>query len=183
MEVTLLSFKPQEFDLEDIPVLPSNISFRHITTSRQNHWDCITDIIRDAEASNVEQVILCTDIRLIKNMDWTSFCIYLKTASNLGSKIFITDAQKVECLLPVHENFFWIDHFVESNLIIIYRSGFQLILDNNDSSETVEQRLSNVTSNKLLLYPMLLNPPISVAVTDLNDRMDRLHNQYKKKNR
>nr|WP_295922514.1 hypothetical protein [uncultured Dyadobacter sp.] len=58
--------------------------------------------------------------------------------------------------LPLDTHRYWVNHFLSTQFIVIYRKFFQRILDAPfDDTVTADNFLSQLTSNKMVIYPFL----------------------------
>ena len=90
-------------------------------------------------------------------------------AHEQGAGLLFGSAATFGHAVPVTKNRFWINSFWHSSLVVLYRKVFPLILEHPfDDSILTDDALSNVTSNKVLLFPFVsLDKDFERAVTRL----------------
>jgi len=122
-------------------------------------WASIRRIIQMAEPTEEDLIIICEDDHTFtEHYDSEQFIRNIIEAYFQGTDILVGGA----CggfihAIPVSEKRFWISHFYCTQFIVIYRSLFKRILDEpfDDELLTADGLLSDITSNKQVLFPFI----------------------------
>lgn len=123
-------------------------------------WKEIKGIIRRAVNNDDDIIIICDDRHRFTNEYSKSFLINnIIRAHELGAACLLGGASNCECAISVTENLFWVKSFDTTHFIVLYKKIFNEILTINDCRRSNPLTLlSQITSNKMLLYPFLSTP-------------------------
>ncbi|PPL03154.1 hypothetical protein [Parapedobacter indicus] len=141
------------------------------------YWRAIVEIVSLATRNDDDVIVIChTEHVFTKYYDNVSFIQAIVRAHFLRSKIVLGGIYgDFSNIIFVDNNLFWVDRYVGSQFLVIFRSFFETLLLNSSFSktDTVDAKLSSLTSNKLVLYPMIsLNKKIENHIQKLNGSFD-----------
>lgn len=121
-------------------------------------WESIRKVIQIGLENEDDVLIICEDDHLFTE-DYSKEFLF--------GNIIAAHRQGVDVLsggtsggfghaLPVDEGRFWVNHFLATQFIVVYRKFFQKILDAPyDQDVTADNYLSELTCNKMVLYPFV----------------------------
>src|SRR5690625_2786951 len=76
-------------------------------------------------------------------------------------------------LVPVDKNLFWIDEYVSTQFIVVFKRFFHRIINETyDDTVLANRLLSEMTTNKLLLYPFISTQK-DFGYSDCTELIDR----------
>lgn len=136
-----------------------HITYSHPhSNSHRSLWNNICEIIAVAEEKNEDVIIICKDNHQFSD-DYKKIkliaAIYEAHRFN-ATLLFGGIVGGFNHILPLISGISWLDACWESSFIIIFRSFFKPILSENFcESDVVESKLSEMTSNKFIIYPMI----------------------------
>lgn len=146
-----------------------------IVDAREIRIQALTACIEESIASQYDYTVVCSKKEIINRTSETWLKSNLKSASDLNCKILIISTQQITTLLPISDQFFWIDFFEGSDFFAIHESIYEDVLNElRGTGTTISEILSSVTSNKLLLYPMIKVDNERAEKLELRKRMARM---------
>lgn len=171
----------QKSNLE-IETLNSSFDIKFISANEEKRteemlWKQIVSFVRFAKRKREDKFILirCLEgLESIVSMDWIKV---MTDAVDFNTKILISNTSSMDAtLIPVSHNLFWTDSITDFQFLIIYGSCFDLILNEDFSPyNTLDECLENITSNKMLIYPMVkIDSDAKIDHQKIHKRMERL---------
>lgn len=135
----------------------------------------LTACIEESIESQFDYMVICSKKEIMARISEQSLKAFLEAATRLNCKILIFSAQRVNTLLAISDEFFWIDFFEDSDFFAVHESIYEELLTGLRSSEDrISEILSSATSNKLLLYPMFTIENEAAEKIELRKRMVRM---------
>ncbi|MEN5085946.1 hypothetical protein ABE426_05710 [Sphingobacterium faecium] len=128
------------------------------TNSHMALWTSICEIIAISEEKNEDVIIICKDNhQFTEDYNKTKLIAAIYEAHRLNATLLFGGiAGGFNHILPLASGISWLDACWESSFIVIFRSFFRSILDENfHETDVVENKLSEMTSNKFVMYPMI----------------------------
>lgn len=157
-----------------------NIKSISIEDTKKKIWQGIQECVKDAASKGHNRITLCTKIDLLKDnaLAHLSHQI-LEDAENLNAKILIINADNADLMIPLSNDLVWVDHCSGIGLAVIFKSCYPLILmEDGPEEETLDHRISLLTSNKFIVYPLQVSTNTRTNDTkSLNKRIKRLIEQ------
>jgi len=139
-------------------------------------WQSIVNIIKIAIEQDDDVIIICED-----DHEFTGFYNreYLITniveANEQGALILSGGNGGFGSAVPLTENRFWINTFLSSQFIVLYKGIFEKIIDYRFKKKDVADNvLSVMTSHKMILYPFISEQK-DFGYSDVTD----IHNEVK----
>lgn len=123
-------------------------------------WKSMVHIVNMAILNAEDIIIICEDDHYFtEHYDKVSLFNNIREAHAQGADILCGGISGgFSYALPLTKNRFWVDGYWCNQFIIVYKKFFQKILDTEfDRSKKVDQTLSSLTSNKMVLYPFVSN--------------------------
>lgn len=180
MKIYLLKLAGKTDEIKSIYTRLQHITIKKISIDAKDHWQQLINIIENAERAQENSVIFCTNEKLLEKLNVDNFSRQIKEAAKYNAKILLANAGNAVSLLPISSNLFWIDHFTGCELMVIFRSCYALLTNEEHmEDEMIDEKLSEITSNKLLVHPMISDHESPINSRTLTMRMDRLMNQKK----
>ncbi len=120
-------------------------------------WLRLKKIIQTAIENDEDVIIICRqDHQFTNDYDRCYFLKLIWQAGLLGCNVLIGGMKTFNLALPITENIFWIDSFQSSAFFVIYKSFYKKILQEPFcDTDTLESKFSEMTSNKMALYPFI----------------------------
>lgn len=121
-------------------------------------WKSMIKIINMAIKNDEDVIVICEDDhQFTKNYNKDFLFENIIDAHNQGADILCGGISGgFSHVLPLTRNRFWIDRYWCNQFIIVYKKFFQTMLETEfDRSRKVDQTLSGLTSNKMVLYPFI----------------------------
>ncbi|MDR6784087.1 hypothetical protein ABIE26_002524 [Pedobacter africanus] len=121
-------------------------------------WKSMIKIINLAIENNEDVIVLCEDDhQFTKNYNKEFLFENIVDAYNQGADILCGGISGgFGHVLPLTKNRFWIDNYWCNQFIVIYKSFYQTMLETEfDRTKKVDNTLSELTSNKMVLYPFI----------------------------
>lgn len=138
-------------------------------------WPQLVNLVKLAKQAQEELFILSKQMEVLKTTDLDLLAEVISDAQELNVKILISNTSSADAtLIPLTTHLFWTDSLSDFEFLVIYESCFDLILNENCSNyNSVSDCLENLTSNKMLIYPMVYAAP-TIAHQNVQQRMERL---------
>ena len=134
-------------------------------------WLSIRKIIEIAIANDDDVIIICED-----DHEFTTYFnkFYLLRniieAGKQGVEILSGGISDFDMAIGVSENRYWINCIHSTQFLVLYKSIFQKILDEEyDETITVDDALSEITSNKMIIFPFI-SVQKDFGYSDINQR-------------
>lgn len=121
-------------------------------------WMSFQKVIKMAVAEENDVIIFVEDDHIFtKNYHWEFLLKNIIEAGKQGVDILSGGVGGgFRNVVPITKNRFWIDHFWCTQFIIIYKRFYNKILEANFGEEdTLDDFLSDLTPNKMVLYPFI----------------------------
>lgn len=121
-------------------------------------WQSFQKVIKIAEENDDDVIIFVEDDHIFtEHYQWNFLFSNIIEGNRQGLDILlggITGGFKN--VVPITKNRLWIDHFWGTQFTIIYKRFYNKILEANfEEKDTLDDFLSNLTSNKMVLYPFI----------------------------
>lgn len=131
----------------------------------------IKNIIKYSIALEEDVVAICfPGHRFSPSYSKENFFQNIIAAHERGTDILLGGLRYFSQAVVIAQNYMWIDAFYGSMFLVIYSKVFDDILNINVDTEFVlDEVLSELTSNKLLLYPNISTTPNDICTTRLNN--------------
>ncbi|KQB98617.1 hypothetical protein [Pedobacter sp. Hv1] len=139
-------------------------------------WMQLVNVVKLAKQSKAALFILGKNIESLKNISHTDLLLeVISDALDSNLKILVSNTSSGDAtLIPLSPNLFWTDSLYGFEFLVIYESCFDLIINEDFSAyHTISECLENITSNKMLIYPMVNTTP-NVNHQNIHLRMERL---------
>lgn len=124
-------------------------------------WLSIKKIIRTAIDKGDDVVIICGDYHeFTPQYSREGLFSQIIGAADQGANILLGGVRSFGQAIPISKDRFWLDRFQGTQFTIIYRSFFQQILyEPFDDKEELDEKLSHMTSHKMVIYPFISVQP------------------------
>ncbi|WP_159732024.1 hypothetical protein [Sphingobacterium sp. 18053] len=181
MKIFLIGGADEMNDQICVKIPPSPIEIESvILDAQQIVKQALKACIEESIATQSEYMVICSNKEIITRTSDALLKSRLERASDLNCKILILSAQRIANLFPVNDQFFWIDFFEGSDFFAMHESVYEDVLHELCNAKTaLSEILSIVTSNKLLLYPMITVKNERIEKTELRKRMARMAKKRK----
>ncbi len=127
------------------------------TFSNSELWSGICRIVRSADESDDDVIVICTDDHAFTMSYSKEF--FLKNviqSHNCGTDYLCGEATQFSHLVKISNNLYWIGTCSAIRFLVIYRKFFPRILSTAyPAGEHVGHFLSELTSNKMIFYPFI----------------------------
>jgi GR25 family glycosyltransferase involved in LPS biosynthesis len=122
-----------------------------------SQWQNIVKIVKEAKELVEDVIIICKDDHQFSENYSRYFLIRnIIEAHDQGVNIMLGGINDFYYGVQISNDRFWVDRFWESSFIVIYNHFFQQILDEPFSeNDVVDLKLSEMTSNKMVIYPFI----------------------------
>ena len=142
----------EEFDIRSLKAC-------HHKNKQLGLWLSIKKIIEIAIENDDDVIIICReDHQFTEHYERSHFINLIWQAGILGCNVLIGGMGSFNLALPISDVLFWIDSFWSSKFFIIYRDFYIRILQEPFSdSDTLEMKFSEMTSNKMGIFPYISN--------------------------
>jgi len=120
-------------------------------------WLSIVNVINLAIANQDDVIIICQDDHEF-TVDYSRDYLFqhIIEAHSQGTHLLIGGLTDFDQIVPLTEHRYWINTFVSTQFMVVYRNFFQQILEEIFTEEdTVSDKLSEMTSNKMVLHPFV----------------------------
>lgn len=140
----------QEFDIHIVEACEHQIGAVGL-------WQSIVKIVNEVINKDDDVIIICEDDHSFTEHYKRHFLIQnIIDASLQGVELLSGGIGGFSNAVPITNNRFWIDSFWCTQFIVLYRSIFQKILDEDfQDSDTADGKFSELTSHKMVLYPFI----------------------------
>ncbi|WP_256007255.1 hypothetical protein [Pedobacter deserti] len=120
-------------------------------------WLSIRKIIKMAIEREESVILICEDDHTFtENYSKEFLFLNIIEAHQKGACILSGGTGKVNYVVPISENIFWVDHCLSAQFLVIYRRFFDRILNEPfDEKIIADMAYSRLTSNKMVLYPFV----------------------------
>lgn len=121
-------------------------------------WQSFQKVIKIAEENDDGVIIFVEDDHIFtEHYQWNFLFNNIVESNKQGLDILlggITGGFKN--VVPITKNRLWVDHFWGTQFTIIYKRFYSKILEANfEEKDTLDDFLSNLTPNKMVLYPFI----------------------------
>jgi hypothetical protein len=159
-----------EFDTRIVPIAGHEMTIAdHELTASANKtaagheieavalWQTIRNIIRMAIDSDDDVIIICRDDHEFTADYSVAYLVRnIIGAHEQGADILLGGLENFGHAVPITEDRFWVNPFWSSRFFVLYKKIFPLILKEPfDEKISVDEILSAMTSNKMLLFPFV----------------------------
>lgn len=123
-----------------------------------NLWNSIVQAVSMADEQEEDVIVVCKDDHCFTaEYNKKEFFDTVIKAYSLSTDILLGGIRDgFSNIVVVDEQMLWIDSFLGTQFMVIYKSLFSEILDTTfDESDIVDKKLSHLSANKLLMYPMI----------------------------
>lgn len=136
-------------------------------------WHTIRKIIQRALVNEDDVIIICKDGHEFSDSYSKKFLIKnIIEAHDQAADILCGGIANFNQAVPLTENRLWIDSFMSTQFIILYRKFFTKILEEPfDNTVIVDDLLSELTSNKMTFFPFI-SLPKDFENSDINTKMN-----------
>ena len=122
-----------------------------------SRWMGIRQAVQKAIAADDDVVLLCDDTHIFSRDYSKEYLLRnIIEAHEQGAGILLGSAATFGHAVPITKNRFWINSFWRSPLLVLYRKVFSLLLEEPfDEKILPDEALSDLTSNKMILFPFV----------------------------
>lgn len=120
-------------------------------------WLSIRSIVQIAIDSDDDLIIVCKDYHEF-TAEYSKYALLknIIEAHELGCDYLIGGTKRLDFVVPISSQRYWINIFSSAGLIVLYRKFFRKILDEPyDESINTDLKLSQMTSHKMVMYPFI----------------------------
>lgn len=120
-------------------------------------WHGICNAVRKAIDADDDVIIICDDDHIFPEDYSAEYLLKnIIEAHSQGAGILLGAVTRFSHAMPITENRFWVNSFWRAPFMVLYSKIFQPILDEPfDETTFVDDVLSEITSNKLVLFPFI----------------------------
>jgi GR25 family glycosyltransferase involved in LPS biosynthesis len=139
------------------------------SSTGQGMWYAISQAINAAIETDDDAIVICkAGFTFTEVYSRQYFIESIVKAHWAGADLLLGDVvEGFMHILPVTESLFWINGFSHWNMMVIYRNLFLPILNHEyQSNVTIDQTISSIAVNKLVLYPFISTGATPTAMHD-----------------
>lgn len=167
-----------EFDIEIIEAIQHEIGAVGL-------WLSFQKVIKKAVKNDDDVILFVEDDHIFtKNYNWDFLLQSIIDANKQGVDILLGGiGGGFKNVVPITKNRFWIDHFWCTQFTIVYKRFYDKILTANfQEKDTLDDFLSNLTTNKMTLYPFISRQKAFgySDVTESNNKKETISEYFKK---
>jgi GR25 family glycosyltransferase involved in LPS biosynthesis len=120
-------------------------------------WLSIRNVISIAMQNDDDVIVICEDDHeFTENYSTQLFLQHIVDASQQSVDYLSGGVASFGIAIPVNMNRYWVSDFTSTQFIVVYRKFFMAILDEPfDDNVKADVLLSEMTSNKMVLYPFI----------------------------
>ena len=143
-------YNKPEFDLHIIEACKHDVGALGL-------WESIVKIIKEVKEGEDDVIIICEDDHIFTEHYNKQYLMQnIIDAAGQGVELLSGGIGGFNNAVPITENRYWIDSFWSTQFIVLYRSIFKKILDEEfQNSDTADGTFSELTSQKMVLYPFI----------------------------
>lgn len=141
-------------------------------------WKSIKKIIKLAQYKDEDVIIICEDDHIFTaDYSYETLISVIFRAHDLRTKLLTGGTSGgFTNIFFATEDLLWIDRFWGTQFIIVFKNFFQEILDAEFlETDTADDKLSLLTSNKLLMFPMISKQK-EIGNSDISLRIEYNYN-------
>ena len=133
------------------------VSIEETGPEERTQWHGICNAVRKAIDNDDDVIIICSADQVFSDDYSAEYLLKnIIEAHGQGAGILLGGVTRFSHAMPVTKNRFWVNSFWRAPFIVLYRKVFQPILDEPfDETTFVDDVLSEITSNKLVLFPFI----------------------------
>lgn len=143
-------------------------------------WNALCKCI-DIAKQNEDDLIIVTFGSFILKKDFKKFILInnIVKCSSLNCDILLGNIEEFNHAVPITQGIFWIDSFSYSSFIVLFATVYEKILSNPPTPDEVNiyNYLSYVTSNKMAVYPFVLESSNLIKEHDSDIKFQEYGNQ------
>lgn len=167
-----------EFDIEIIEAVQHEIGAVGL-------WLSFQKVIKKAVKNDDDVILFVEDDHIFtENYSWDFLLQNIIDANKQGVDILLGGiGGGFKNVIPITKNRLWIDHFWSTQFTIIYKRFYDKILTTNfQEKDTLDDFLSNLTTNKMTLYPFIsIQKEFGYSdVTESNNKKETISEYFKK---
>ncbi|NSL85854.1 hypothetical protein ECE50_003360 [Chitinophaga sp. Mgbs1] len=140
----------------------SEFSIVHLTAHRQENggpdlWRTFREIIATAHSNEDDVIIICQDSHLFTAHYSRDYLLRnIIEAYRQGTTLLSGMVNEFDIAVPVTTNRFWLNSLSSLQFLVVYKSIFQKILQQETTGKmAVHRALSDITSYKMVLFPFI----------------------------
>lgn len=117
----------------------------------------LQECVADATAQDDDIIIICREGHLFSDAYAKDYLLQnIIAAYQQGAALLAGDAEMFGFAMPISENRYWVNEVKGWHLLVIFSKVFRQILDEPwDNDMLLDDFLSTISSNKMLLYPFI----------------------------
>jgi hypothetical protein len=125
-----------------------------------SYWEILRNCIRQAISNDDDVIIICDDEHSFTDKyERDIFIQHILDAHTQGCELLSGGIEEADQVVQVARSRFWINHFTSSPFLVLYRKVFEKILaEPYHGIEPPEAVLSEIATNKILIYPFISAP-------------------------
>ncbi len=130
-------------------------------------WNNMVSICRKAWEAGDEVIVICNEKQIFTSHYSPNFFLHvILEAANRGAKLLLGGTGNFQQAIPISEACFWIDTFTFAPFIVLFQPIIKEISNEPFSEEdsSVEQKISEMTSHKMLIYPYISTMHVSTEM-------------------
>ncbi len=146
--------------------------------SNLEYWKSIVKIVKMAIKQDDDIIIVCKDNHYFTDNYSTEF-LFRNTlgAQEQGADILTGGLVGFDYAVPVAKNRYWVNHFSNTQFMIIYKKFYQTLLNYNFNNDDVtEAVISQLSNNIMTLYPFISKRK-EYKKNNISDPYEQLENQ------
>ena len=118
-------------------------------------------LVHKSFALKHEKIMFCMNGDFLNNIvDIERILSGITLAERLNANVVLFNAKGVNLLMPISSGYFWIDNYTKSDFFLLEGAFLSKILQKSkEYNGLVHSFLSSLTSNKILMSPMLTSNP------------------------
>lgn len=122
-----------------------------------NMLETIRSIIYELVSEDDDVIVICQGTHMFSEYyERDLFLNQVITASSMGVEILLGGVSGFGNLVAINKGLLWVDAFLNSPFIVIYKRAFDLILSEEGSLiNNADEFMSNFFSNKIIVYPFI----------------------------
>jgi hypothetical protein len=121
-------------------------------------WGSFRHVLEQVSQKDEDDaIVICHEgHRFTEEYQSFSFFRVLMESVELGTEMLLGGCRDFGNLVPVKPGLYWVDKYEDCNFFVLFRRAYQTLLNLSlNDSESLDEVLSRVLSNKLLIAPFI----------------------------
>jgi hypothetical protein len=135
----------------------SYLNFTKHNDGRLGLWQNIITIIKHAEESEAQQILICEDDHeFTDNYNSKQLFDHIKKGNECCVDVLLGGVSWFNNAVSIPDGMFWLDQFSGLQFTVIFRRFFKKILESNFIiGDIADGKISSLTDSKLVIYPFI----------------------------